>query len=111
MMPYSHTAVVERNRVWKGAFETEPYEAAWAHEAVFFVRTVGASGPVAGGCARVQISPDGMHWCDEGTGVPLSDGPGVTFGRVAHFGGYLRLAGELDEGAEVKVIVYLTLKA
>ena len=110
MMRHSHTAVVERNRIWKGSFETEPYEAAWAREAIFFVRTLEASEPAAGCCARVQISPDGMHWCDEGTEVLLSCEPGVTFGRVGHFGGYLRLAGELAGGAEVKVIVYLALK-
>ena len=110
MMRHSHTAVVERNRVWKGTFETEPYEAAWAGEAIFFVRTLEASGPVADVHARVQISPDGMHWCDEGACVPLRGEPGVAFGRVRHFGHYLRLVGELPEGAEVRVIVYLSLK-
>ena len=106
----SHTAVVERNRTWKGGFETEPYEAAWAGEAIFFVRTLEVSGPAEGTQARVQISPDGMHWCDEGTEVTLSSEPGVTFCRVGQFGTYLRLAGELPEGAEMVVIVYLTLK-
>jgi len=108
----SHTTLIERNRTWEGAFETEPYETAWAAEAIFFIRAlaaVGLSGPLA---ARVQISPDGMHWCDEGATAPLptADQP-LTFGRVSHFGGWLRLAGELPPGASMKVIVYLVLKS
>ena len=109
-MRRSHTAVVERNILWAGPFETEPYEAAWATEAIFFVRALETSGPLAGSRARVQISPDGMHWCDEGTEVPLPSEPGVTFGRVSHFGGFLRLTGQLPEGAEARVIVCLVLK-
>lgn len=108
MLIRSHTAVVALNRVWKGAFDTEPYEAAWAREAIFFVRvleTTGLEHP-----ARVQISPDGMRWCDEGTELSVPGAPGVNFAKVRHFGSYLRLAGELPEGAEVKVIAYLVLK-
>ena len=37
----SYTAVVERNALWQGDFATEPYEAAWASEAIFFVRALG----------------------------------------------------------------------
>ena len=110
-MRRSHTAVVERNRVWNGVFETEPYEAAWASEAIFFVRTLDASGPIGETDAHVQISPDGIHWCDEGTRLSLAGDPGVTIAKVAHFGGFLRLVGEIPSGAEVRVIVYLTLKA
>ena len=110
MIRRSHTAVVERNRVWSGTFQTEPYEAAWAGEAIFFVRTLEATGAVGGSQARVQISPDGMRWCDEGTEVELCADAGVAFAKVENFGGYLRLAGELFDGAEVRVIVYLALK-
>ena len=74
------------------------------------MRALEVSGSLAGCEARAQISPDGMHWCDEGTSVALPAGEGVTFVRVGHFGTYLRLAGELPEGAEMKVIVYLVLK-
>ena len=110
MVRQSYTAIVERNAVWEGPFATEPYEAAWASEAIIFIRTLGASGPVEGSEARVQTSPDGMNWCDEGTRIALSPEPGVTFGRVAHFGGWLRIAGELPVGAQVKVIVAIALK-
>ena len=112
MISTSYTAVVERNRVWSSSFETEPYETAWANEAIFFIRALDASGISDGASARIQISPDGMHWCDEGTLVSLPDQPqGLSFSRVTCFGGWLRLAGELPPGAQLKVIVYLALKA
>ena len=110
MIRRSYTAVIERNVTWAGQFETEPYEAAWASEAIFFVRTLASSqlDPVA--YARVQISPDGIHWCDEGETVYLSPEPAVTFCRVRHFGGWLRLVGQLPPGSSIRVIVYLALK-
>ena len=107
----SYTAVVERNQVWSGAFASEPYEAAWASEAIFFVRCLkveGSPGPVV---ARVQISPDGMHWCDEGSNVDLPTIPNqVAFVRVKHFGGWLRLAGETADGAALTIVAYVNLK-
>jgi hypothetical protein len=111
MIRQSYTAVVERNRVWSDHYETEPYEAAWASEAIFFIRTLEATHLEAGVQARVQISPDGLHWCDEGTTIALPAEPEtVTFGRVNQFGGWLRLAGEVPAGGSIKVIVYLALK-
>jgi hypothetical protein len=111
MIRRSFTATVARNETWTGQAATEPYEAAWASEAIFFVRALEASGPLADAVARVQISPDGIHWCDEGTTFRLPASAGqVTFGRVCHFGGYLRLAAVLPPGAMCKVIVALALK-
>ncbi len=111
-MKQSHTAVLERGVVWTGTFETEPYEAAWASEAIFFIRVLESSGLVEAAQARVQISPDGMRWCDEGTGFRLTgDGTEVTFGRVSNFGTYLRLVGEVPEGGQMRVIVYLAMKS
>ena len=110
-MRRSHTAVVERNRVWSCAFETEPYEAAWAAEVIVFVRILEASGLPNASQARVQISPDGIHWCDEGTRVDLMCEQEVTFAKVTHFGGFIRLSGELPPGVELRVLVYLSLKA
>jgi len=110
-MRQSHTAIVERNVEWQGVFETEPYEVAWASEAIFFVRTLTASGDLAGVQARVQISPDGIRWCDEGTVVDLSgDADGVTVCKVSHFGTFLRLVGELPKSVALTVIVALSLK-
>jgi hypothetical protein len=106
MVRRSHTAVVEKNVSWNGRFETEPFEAGWAGEAVFFIRSL--SGHLSGNRARVQISPDGMHWCNEGTEIDLPMDGDVTFCRVNSFGNWLRLAGETQTAG--KVLVALSLK-
>ena len=106
----SYTAVVERNVQWRGAFATEPYEAGWANEAIFFVRALAAS-PGVGGSASVQISADGMRWVDEGTRLQLpTRADEVTFCKARHFGGWLRLRGEVPEGESLTVVVSLALK-
>jgi hypothetical protein len=112
MLRESYTVVLERNTTWSGPFATEAYESAWASEAIFFVRLLAHAGNPAACSAKIQISPDGMHWCDEGTEFALPDTDNaVAFGRVTGFGGWLRIQGELLPNDEVKVIVYLNLKA
>ena len=110
-MRHSHTAIIERDVTWSGKFETEPYEAGWASEAIFFVRILEKEGQVGRGHAKPQISPDGMHWCDEGASVEFGGDADVVFVRVRHFGTYLRLTGEVPADASVRVLVYLTLKS
>ena len=121
-MRQSHTAVVERNQLWEGDFITEPYEVGWSHEAIFFVRILRAEeSPEVE--ARVQISPDGIHWCDanhesvkskyrdSGNKIYVStskDEP--VFAQVSHYGGWLRLAGTVKDG-RVWTLVHLALKA
>lgn len=109
-MRQSFTAVIERNVTWQGDFIAEPYETAWATEAIYFVRVLHAENMPADVLARVQLSPDGIHWCDEGTEITLTAGQGLAFARVRHFGGWLRLVGKLPDGAKATVIVYLSLK-
>ena len=106
MVRRSYNAVVERNIEWKGDFETEPYEVGWASEAVIFIRSLGGSG--SGAAAKVQITPDGIHWCDEGTTVALPEEDKTTFCKITNFGGWLRLIGKT--GNPVKVLVTLSLK-
>lgn len=111
MLRRSFTATIARNELWAGTVHTEPYECAWAKEAIFFVRALEAKGALARAAARVQISPDGIHWADEGTGMKLPRAKGgLTYARVRHFGGYLRLAADLPRGASLKVIAALVLK-
>ncbi len=106
----SYTAVVERNVLWTGEFATEPYEAAWASEAIFFLRALDTPSDFSGE-ARAQISADGIHWVDEGTSFALpAEQDAVTFCRLSHFGGWLRLVGTLSSGNAIKVIVTLVLK-
>jgi hypothetical protein len=110
-MRQSYTAVVERNASWSGDFAVEPYEAAWATEAIYFIRALEAEDIPSDAVARVQLSPDGIQWCDEGMAIGLpTTKDGLTFGRVTHFGGWLRLVGKLPDSARLKVIVYLALK-
>lgn len=68
MMRQCVTAVVSRNEVWSGKAASEPYEGGWAGEAIVWLRCLGAvKGKPGAAKARVQISPDGMRWVDEGT--------------------------------------------
>ncbi len=111
MLPESHSAIVARNEPWSGSVATEPYEVGWAHEAIIFVRALAVSGAGAAE-ARVQISPDGMHWADEGTRFALpSNTAEVTYARVRHFGLWLRIAADLPDGLALKVLVSIALKA
>ena len=109
MVRQSYTAIVERNREFAGTFATEPYECGWAAEAIFYVRKLETQGTVAGTHVRVQISPDGMHWCDEGTTFALTDAE-VDFCKVSHYGNWLRLAGDMPQGASITALVALCLK-
>ena len=87
----SYTAIVERNVLWQGEYASEPYEAAWASEAIFFVRALEDANYV-GGIATVQISADGIHWIDEAhkdRACRRLRKTQVTFCKVAHFGGWL----------------------
>jgi hypothetical protein len=115
-MRRSYTAVVERGRPLQDDFVTEPYEAGWASEALFFVRLLDDpdQGPDAQADvrvnARVQLSPDGMYWVDEGSALPELV-QGSAFVRVREFGNWLRLAGTVaPPGRPVQAIVYLALK-
>lgn len=110
MLRESLTAVIARNETWSGASATEPYEAGWATEAVFFVRALKA-GKGAATQAHVEISPDGMRWIREGTSLALPSAvDDLAVARVRHFGNWLRLACHLPDEAEATVLVSLHLK-
>lgn len=110
-MRESTTAIVARNETWTGVSATEPYEAGWAAELMVFVRALDdAGGPLP--AARVQISPDGMRWVDEGTSLALpSVKDAVTFARVARFGNWVRVVADLPRGRALKVLITLHAKA
>lgn len=108
MVNKTYNAVIERNIVWNGDFATEPYECGWAREAIFFIRSL--QGGSKARC-RVQISADGMHWCDEGSFISLPQKESESsWCRILNFGNWLRIVG--DTGSEaVKVLVTLSLKS
>ena len=117
-MRQSHTAVVERNQRWEDNFVTEPYEASWSHEAIFFLHILRAEPAKPPSSitieVQVQISPDGIHWCDEGSRMNFDiqqqalDKP--SFVRMSHYGSWLRPAGTV-KGGRVWAFVHLVLKA
>lgn len=109
-MRESYTAVVERNTPCAPGFASEPYEAAWASEAIFFIRVLDASGLRAPVRFGVEISPDGMRWCPEGATCELARGLETTFVRARHFGGWLRIRRLDEDGGAASVIVHLNLK-
>ncbi|MBI4587297.1 MAG: hypothetical protein HY725_00540 [Candidatus Rokubacteria bacterium] len=110
-MRQSYTAVVERANPLSGEFATEPYETGWAREAVIFVKVREEPGDNVELRARVQISPDGIDWVDEGTTFPAIRRRGVYFVKVSNFGNWLRLAGRVtDPGAKIRALVYIALK-
>lgn len=84
-----YTSVVELRQEFPAEIATHPYECGWADEALFFVESHDL---MAGNHIRlrVQLSPDGIRWQDEGTVLDFTDS---TFARVTHFGGFLRLVG------------------
>ena len=94
-----------------GSFATEPFECAWATEAIFFIRVQEMDDADAALDAAVQISADGIHWVDEGTAFDTITDEGVYFARVSHFGGWLRLRGAVaGDAARFNVMIHLVLK-
>ena len=111
MLPENITAIVARNERWAGKAASEPYEAGWAREAVFFVRALKEPLGTAP-TAWVEISPDGMRWVREGTEFQIpSAKDGIAVARLNNFGNWLRVATQFEEGAEFTVLVTLHLKA
>jgi hypothetical protein len=111
MLRESIAAIVARNETWTGKSATEPYEAAWASEALVFVRAL-KEAEGAPGRARVEVSPDGMRWVPEGTEFDLPrEKDAVTFAKLVHFGTWLRVATDMPDGASLTVLVTLHLKA
>jgi hypothetical protein len=104
--------VLERLKEFSGGFATEPFEAGWASEALFFIRLHSIEGkdkPAIN--AKVQISADGIEWIDRGIEFPKITKAGNYYVDVDRFGGFLRLV--LDAEGTVcnyKITVQLSLK-
>jgi hypothetical protein len=106
-----YTVVLERMKEYREGFDTEPYEAGWASEAMFFVRIHEMSGTGVRMESSVQVSVDGIDWVDEGSGFPPITAPGSYFLRVRHFGGWLRLRSQIaGKSPHLKTTVHLVLK-
>ncbi len=105
------TSVLERREEIDGPFTSQPFEAAWASEAIYFIAIEAIEGRGARLDAHAQISADGIRWMDEGSALADIDREGNRFLRVRHFGGWLRLRLSVrGQGARFKVTVHLVLK-
>lgn len=104
----SVATVVERRTVLTDTYGTHPYEAAWASEALFFVR---AEGPHPELTIQPQVSPDGIDWIDRGEPVTLRADEHLVDVPMVRFGTWLRLlvAGATD-AAPATILVRLELK-
>ena len=110
-MRHAFTAVIEKNATFHADFETEPYECAWASEARWFIHVAELEGDGACLTARVQVSPDGLAWCDDGSAFEPISAPGMSSLPVRDFGGWLRLdCGLAGAGPKVRLMIYLVLK-
>lgn len=106
----SHTAVLEKNSTFTSGFETEPYEVAWAGEAVWFIRIFDIEGEQTSLHLGVQISPDGLEWCDHGIEMTI-EGKGLYSVPVSTFAHWLRLNTDLrGANAKVRLQILLALK-
>jgi len=92
----NYTVTIERNRVFQGEFTTEPYECGWASEAIFFIRKLETTGRTLGAKLRVQISADGIRWCDEGTILRLTSTEVDLSGQA--FREFPAVGGEIAQG-------------
>ncbi|MDA0840844.1 MAG: hypothetical protein O3B01_02125 [Planctomycetota bacterium] len=111
MLRRSHTAVLEKNATFTESFCTEPYEVAWAGEGRWFLRILEFEGEDSALDASVQVSPDGLHWCEEGSDFVTMSEPGLYSISVKEFGHWLRMSCQLKGShPKIKVMIYLALK-
>ncbi len=107
----TRTIIAVADETWTGPFATPALAVGDVTELIVFVTTLDANGQVAVP-ARLQISPDGEHWVDDGASFTLPYRPGeVTFARARHFGAWLRVVGVLPEAAMIRVSVTIACKA
>lgn len=105
-----YTVVLDTFHDLRDGYATEPYEAAWASEAIFYFR-VDEVRPGAGPLElTVEISPDGMAWVEEGGTLTLDPTKPLSFVKVTHFGGWLRLRHTSGPADAVTATIYLVLK-
>jgi hypothetical protein len=110
MLSRSFTAVIERNVTFDDVFTTEPYETAWAVEARWFVHVLDAS-PGASIEIASEVSPEGITWCPHEARPVGLQGRGLVTLALTQVGPWQRLKGCVTgPDAQVKVIVYLTLR-
>lgn len=110
MMRESQTAVLERGAVFEDQLATEPFEAAWAGEARWYVQFLEPD-PGAEITITAQISPDGLAWTEHETAPLTVPAEGLVTLPLRDFGHWLRLELRRTGGAAAPLTrVYLALK-
>ena len=100
------TSVLELRETISAGYTTQPFECAWATEAIFFVHTDEAADSDL--TAHAQISPDGIRWLDEGSVLHVPATDQGSFVRLGNFGGWLRL--RFDGEGATRMTIRLALK-
>ena len=104
----SIATTVERRTVITGPFGTHPYEAAWASEALFFVRVEGEHPELL---IQPQVSPDGIDWIDRGAPVVMRADQDLVDVELVRFGTWVRLhLSGASADAPAEILVRLELK-
>ena len=102
---------LEVKKDFTGDFQTNPYEAGWASECIFFIMVEGLSGKNPRLVAEVEISHDGISWASEGTVSGPITKEGLHFVRVRHFGNWLRLNCKISgENPSFRLNIQIALK-
>jgi hypothetical protein len=105
------TTILERKTKITDGHVTEPMEAAWAGEAIFYIQLFEPISDKIRLAVHAQISPDGIRWVDEGMAIEPPKKPGLYFLRVSHFGGWLRLLFTIKpESGSAIITTHLVLK-
>jgi hypothetical protein len=98
-MKTSHTAPLEVLAAKaNGSFQTEPYEAGWADEAMAMIYVRELNGPAPTLVVQAQISVDGVRWFDHPASPLRIDGLGGFGLPLTQFGNWLRLTGTVSGG-------------
>lgn len=105
------TSTIEQRKNFTSDFSTHPMESGWASEAIFFITVEELAGHSSLLKTAVQISVDGVNWIDEGSFPPPISQIGHYFLKVSHFGGWLRLRGEIEGNNSLfNLTIHLVLK-
>ena len=109
-MKTAQTVVIERDAWFDTSLTTEPFEAGWATEALWFINVLDSDG--SRWVAIPEISPDGANWISAPAAIPLSlSSLGVHALPLDHFGVWLRLTVvPTSTAARLKLRVTLSLK-
>ena len=106
-----NSAHLEIKRDFHEDFQTEPHEAGWAGECIYFIMVENVGGKDACMEGMVEISHDGISWAPEGTSIKGIKEKGLHFMKVREFGTWLRLSLRISgESPTFRLLIQIALK-